>query len=388
MAVDTEATTPLQRMVSTTQSNPYSHNNNNNIKEPIGIPLDIPTCSTEIDLITLKGEALEHAVIKLLRILFPGLVSPHQKIHMERVTIALTNAIYFVTIGKQKLLLRVYGLGCEDLIDRKNELQWLARLSKLKLCPRLLAIFGNGRFEEYLPSTTLLPHDIRNPLISQQLAPRIRELHSIVDIYPPPLPASGEDKLSITVWQQNVDRWYHTLQSIDNIPERVNMEKLGHEIDLAKSMLSKSNSPIVFGHGDTQYGNILRLTGTNDLVLVDFEYSGYNPRGLDLVNHFCEWMYDYQSETLSDQMQWEFFPSVEKRRNFLSAYIDTAKYLNEENINVDMLLQESSDWILGNHIYWALWGMVQATRSNIDYDYWAYSFYRLDAFRKELESRK
>ena len=38
----------------------------------------------------LEGEALEQAVVKLLRTLFPGLVSPHQKITMERITIALT----------------------------------------------------------------------------------------------------------------------------------------------------------------------------------------------------------------------------------------------------------------------------------------------------------
>ena len=125
------------------------------------------------------------------------------------------------------------------------------------------------------------------------------------------------------------------------------------------------------------------MTGSNDLVLVDFEYSGYNPRGLDLVNHFCEWMYDYQSETNSEKMQWELYPSIEKQRNFLSAYIG-----NTKSDDVDTLLQEISDWILGNHIYWALWGMVQATRNDIDYDYWAYSFCRYDAFREELESRK
>ncbi|KAG2222828.1 hypothetical protein INT45_000443 [Circinella minor] len=303
---------------------------------------------------------------------------------MERVTIALSNSIFIVTIGKSKLLLRVYGLGCEDFIDRKSELQWLARLSKLKLSPRLLAIFGNGRFEEYLPSTTLLPNDIRDPLISRQLAPRIRELHSVVDIYPPPTVSSKESQLASTVWQRSVDRWYQTLETVENLPEKLNLEILGHEIAQAKSMLIKSNSPIVFGHGDTQYGNILRLTGSNDLVLVDFEYSGYNPRGLDLVNHFCEWTYDYQSETVSAQMQWELFPSIEKQRNFLTAYIGN----RESDVDVDTLLQEASDWILGNHIYWALWGMVQATRSDIDYDYWAYSFCRLDAFRKELESRK
>ena len=156
-----------------------------------------------------------------------------------------------MTIGKSKLLLRIYGLGCEDLIDRKSELQWLARLSKLKLSPRLLAIFGNGRFEEYLPSTTLLPNDIRDPMISRQLALRLRELHSVVDIYPPPtLSSSKESPLSCTVWQETVDRWYHTLKTVENLPERLDLEILGHEIAQAKSMLNKSNSPIVFGHGD------------------------------------------------------------------------------------------------------------------------------------------
>ncbi|KAI9496708.1 kinase-like domain-containing protein [Zychaea mexicana] len=390
MAVETEASTPLQRMVSTPQSIPHSHSNTST-KDRSGISLDVPTCSTEIDLTVLKGPALETAVTKLLRTLFPGLVSPHQKIAMERVSGALTNAIYFVTVGKSKLLLRVYGVGCDEFIDRTNELRWLARLSRLKLCPRLLAIFGNGRFEEYLPSTTLTASDIHDPMISQQLALRFRQLHSLVHVYPLAISSNTTISTSLSVWQC-VDRYFHALQqSAAQMPEQVNMAALGHEITMAKSILTAVDSPIVFAHNDAQYGNVLRLTGSNDLVMVDFEYSGYNPRGYDFANHFCEWMYDYHSET-PESMDPSMFPSIDEQRRFLTAYVTAtgADNNNKQQMmmkkvgDVDALLQETSAWLMGCHLHWALWGFVQATRSEIDFDYWSYSLQRLQAFRKEL----
>ena len=155
--------------------------------------------------------------------------------------------MYFVTVGNRTtLLLRVYGIGSDEFIDRSNELLWLNRLAHLKLGPRLLAIFGNGRFEEFLPSTTLTHSDLHDPLISAQIARRFYQLHSLIDIYPP---ASKDD---MAVWH-NVDRWFDALQQDSPcLPIFFDYERLGREIDQCKALL-KDTSPMVFAHNDVSY---------------------------------------------------------------------------------------------------------------------------------------
>ncbi|KAI7892954.1 kinase-like domain-containing protein [Mucor mucedo] len=286
--------------------------------------------------------------------------------------------------SKQRMLLRVYGVGCDQILDRQNELNWLSRLSHLNIGPKMLGIFGNGRFEEYLPSTTLTKDDLREPAVSKQIATRLFQLHSIVDLYPPNL---SSDKLQ--VWQ-NIDQWYSALSTelihnLKNNPawkEQIDKDlclvQLRNEIDLCKILLSKNPSPTVFAHNDTQYGNILKMNDTNELVVIDFEYAGYNPRGFDLVNHFCEWMYDYHSSKNPATMHYDAYPTQRQQISFLTSYsLD----------HVDTLLKEVDDWKMACHLFWALWGLVQASQSQIDFDYFYYSMQRITAFRAELNKR-
>ncbi|KAG0061040.1 hypothetical protein BGZ92_006564, partial [Podila epicladia] len=105
--------------------------------------------------------------------------------------------------------------------------------------------------------------------------------------------------------------------------ERFGFEQLVSEIDQVEREIAASvNSPIVFAHNDTQYGNILQtLDPTHELVVIDFEYAGYNTRGFDIGNHFCEWMADYHSARPS-LMHQDRYPSKQEQLNFLEAYME------------------------------------------------------------------
>ena len=120
------------------------------------------------------------------------------------------------------------------------------------------------------------------------------------------------------------------------------------------------------------------MKGTDDLVLVDFEYAGYNPRGFDLANHFSEWMYNYHSDTPEDQQRHRF-PTIGDQRRFLTAY--AAGHSDD----VDTLLEEISAWIMAVHLHWALWGFLQASQSEIDFDYHRYALQHLGAFHQKLK---
>jgi thiamine kinase-like enzyme len=149
----------------------------------------------------------------------------------------------------------VYGIGCEDIVDRTKEIQWLVRLANLKLGPKLLGLFGNGRFEEYLDATTLTSHDIRDKPTSAAIAHRLSQLHSITSIYPNTKEESWE------VWLM-VDKWYHMLSTHLNhelssksaswakILKEMDVARLGREIEECKTLLNSMKNKVVFAHND------------------------------------------------------------------------------------------------------------------------------------------
>jgi thiamine kinase-like enzyme len=53
------------------------------------------------------------------------------------------------------------------------------------------------------------------------------------------------------------------------------------------------DSEIVLAHNDAQENNILAsLEDATEVIFIDFEYTGWNPRGMDIANYFNETMLD------------------------------------------------------------------------------------------------
>ncbi|KAF9153875.1 hypothetical protein BG015_002426 [Linnemannia schmuckeri] len=184
-------------------------------------------------------------------------------------------------------------------------------------------IFKNGRFEQYVESTTLTKDDIRNPRTSRHIAHRMCELHNIVNIFPPP-------EGTIPQSQENIARWIPLAKNATEeicakdpskraVIDEFNFSKLITEIEEVHKELISVHSPIVFAHNDA---NILKsLDEDGELVVIDFEYAGYNTRGFDIGNHFCEWTADYHSERPSI-IHHEKYPTKAEQLNFLEAYME------------------------------------------------------------------
>lgn len=141
---------------------------------------------------------------------------------------------------------------------------WLARLSSLNIGPSLLGVFGNGRFEEYLPSTTLTHDDMCSPEISPRIASSLREINDIVAVYP-----FDPTKDHLEVWT-NIDKWYRVVMSLlpnlmnksegwSKVLEVYNLERLPFEIEECKNILEKIHSPVVFAHNDVSFYIIYAL---------------------------------------------------------------------------------------------------------------------------------
>ncbi|TVY62316.1 Choline kinase, partial [Lachnellula suecica] len=279
------------------------------------------------------------------------------EIEVERLSGALTNAVYVVSPPKElpvstsqtkphspkpppKLLLRIYGPQVEHLIDRENELNILKRLARKRIGPRLLGTFTNGRFEEFFNAQTLTAEDLRVEDTMKLIAKRMRELHDGVELL------DREREEGPFVWR-NWDKWVDRCEEVityldgeilskrkgkgESWRERglvcgVEWKFFKETVDRYRKWLNDYykkgggvESRLVFAHNDTQYGNILRLIpptpqpSPNDgtmpppsplllpqnqhkqLVVIDFEYASANTPGLEFSNHFTEWCYNYHS---------------------------------------------------------------------------------------------
>ncbi|CAJ2504299.1 Uu.00g116930.m01.CDS01 [Anthostomella pinea] len=298
-----------------------------------------------------------------------------EKIAIERLSGALTNAVYVVsppedmtgnTEGSRKnppkLLLRVYGPQVEHIIDRDNELSVLRRLARKKIGPRLLGTFQNGRFEQFLNAETLTAEDLRDHDTSRQIAKRMRELHDGIELL------QDEKEGGPAVWK-NWDHWLDRVsRAITFLDGKILSGKVGPVKSAAdawkerglicgtewaafKAMVDKYRQfvidryggvnvirdQLVFAHNDvkTQYGNILRVRPDDkksplmqpnyehkQLVVIDFEYAAANVRGLEFANHFTEWCYDYTDEEASYVCNSSVYPTPEEQYRFIKAYVN------------------------------------------------------------------
>ncbi|KAF1733126.1 putative choline kinase [Beauveria bassiana] len=294
------------------------------------------------------------------------------RIWVERLSGALTNAVYVVTPptdipeieGKKmppKLLLRIYGPQVEHLIDRDNELKVLQRLARKKIGPRLLGTFKNGRFEQYFNAITLRPSDLREPDTSRQIAKRMRELHDGIELLPSERDGGPGIWKNWDQWLDNVARIVQFLdKDLHNVPEGSRANSVVHAwkangyvcgapwpqfldavvkfrayLDSFYKSAKAIRESLVFAHSDTQYGNILRIRPDDEkspllqaankhkqLIVIDFEYAAANTPGLEFANHFTEWAYNYHDPVTSYACNVERYPNPEEQHRFIKAYVD------------------------------------------------------------------
>lgn len=276
-----------------------------------------------------------------------------EKLILRKISGAMTNAIYQLTYESSEklpsLLLRVYGPNVDSIIDRDYELQVLARLSNLKIGPKLFGCFNNGRFEEFLEdSVTLTKNEVRKDEVSAKVAKRMRELHFFV-------PLTKDEKREGSITWKRVNNWLTTIQELDKktlqyVTQFDSFELLEQVINKYKQHLNQNltNSRLSFTHCDTQYGNLLNVH--NEIVVIDFEYSGPNPPAFDIANHFSEWMHDYHSskpELLNPQK----YPTQSQIEIFLKAY----NFADIDSLKKDIVLSRP---LL--NIHWGLWGILQS----------------------------
>jgi ethanolamine kinase len=293
------------------------------------------------------------------------------------------------------VIIRIYGDNTELLINRETDVQNFKEMSRLNFGVKLLALFANGRIEEdFYNCITLEPGDLSNPIYSKIIARKLCEMNllNIANI-------NNDNKEPILF--KTLYNWCNVAEQINwgkdfNKQERVEKMSLSNkiraEIEWLSELLNQTDSPIVFAHNDLLSGNILYRQEDEQLVFVDYEYGGWNYRGFDIGNHFCEYAgFDYSKFE-------DVYPDKGTQIVFLKAYLEEEykiKHRGEENLEsncqafvesdtfdhcVDKMYTEVNRYALASHMFWGIWGIIQAKHSKIDFDFLKYGEERIAAY--------
>jgi ethanolamine kinase len=174
-------------------------------------------------------------------------------------------------------------------------------------------------------------------------------------------------------------------------------EWLLNELAQLEERLVTLDSPIVFCHNDLLCANLIYNEEKDAVAFIDYEYGAYNYRGFDIGNRksdkgygkvvkilvlilvvmnptdFCEWAgfdCDYSRYPVKNtQLQW------------LSSYQPNATQEELESLCV-----EANAFALLAHFYWTVWALVQASVSDIDFDYLDYAKLRFSEYLRRKDS--
>ncbi|KAJ3029909.1 UNVERIFIED_CONTAM: Ethanolamine kinase 1 [Siphonaria sp. JEL0065] len=254
-------------------------------------------------------------------------------------------------------LTKTYGKGTDAIIDRDQEM--------IKL------------------SSEQDETDVRHPQKSVLVARHMAKWHKVdaKDLVEP------KERLFETYnqWLSEVPKQFSKPSVDANVRAFITVERLKKELLHLEFELAKFASPLVFSHGDVNPNNIIYNSTTERVDFIDYEYGSYNPRGFDIGNHFCE--------HAGFDCEWDLYPDKEFQRKFLRAYLEAwnegegEKTVTEEEVN--KLYAEVNKYSLAANLGWAIWGLVQAEISDLDFDYTSYSKLRLDEyFRRKDEFLK
>ncbi|KAG8372737.1 hypothetical protein BUALT_Bualt12G0097900 [Buddleja alternifolia] len=334
---------------------------------------------------------------------------------LETVSGGITNLLLKVSVREKdgttvNMTIRLYGPNTEYVINRERELQAIPYLSAAGFGAKLLGVFGNGMVQSFINARTLTPSDMRMPKLMSEIAKQLRKFHEVE------VPGSREPQLWVDI-SKFFDR-ASSLKFDDKEKQKkydmVSFGEIHKEISDLKEMTDRLDAPVVYAHNDLLSGNLmlnddedgkiyllgqfaekffdgsrrnvikasdkvitLLLTSRYKLYFIDFEYGSYNYRGFDIGNHFNEYAgYD---------CDYSLYPSKDVQYHFFRHYLKPERPNEVPDKDLEALYVETNSYMLASHLYWALWALIQAKMSPIDFDYLGYFFLRYNEYKKQKD---
>ncbi|XP_026664210.2 probable ethanolamine kinase [Phoenix dactylifera] len=346
-------------------------------KEKDGVTA-IPSSTKEID-ISLSLPEMKPRIIDLCKDLFRKWSSlDNSCFSIETVSGGITNLLLKVSVREESgnsvsLTVRLYGPNTDFVIDRERELQALPYLSAAGFGAELLGIFKNGMVQSFINARTLSPSDMSNPKIAAGIAKQLQKFHQVE------IPSSREPQLWNDIFKFLEKAAVLTFDDSEKQAkyEKISFKEIHDEIYVLKDLTDLLNAPVVFAHNDLLSGNLMLNDEEEKLYFIDFEYGSYSYRGYDIANHFNEYA--------GFDCDYSLYPDKNAQYHFFRSYLQPNKPHEVHDKDLETLYIETNTFRLASHIYWALWALIQAKVSPIDFDYLWYFFLRYNEYKKQKE---
>ncbi|KAL3427961.1 ethanolamine [Phlyctema vagabunda] len=398
----------------------------------MGTPDDLKPGSSAIRFIPLTYNNAESqtSALRLILALKPEWDQADGKIEFIRFTDGITNTLLKAVnkrpgltdeeIDNEAVLLRAYGKGTDLIIDRERERQNHELLMQYDLAPALLGRFHNGMLYKFIRGSVTSPADLRKPPIWRGVAKRLAEWHARVPCIPasreplqqqisgsadfglPAPTASKKDpalqaaidqvapgKIAPNMWTV-MQKWIYALPTGTDA-QKARQAQLQQELTrLVEEFSNRSGlgeNSLVFAHCDLLSGNVIvapravrdATPEVETVSFIDYEYAVPSPAAFDIANHFAEWGgFDCDFNVL---------PTRSQRQDFLREYIKSYyAHLGGQAAQHDAEHEASQlfdevDLFRGiPGFYWGIWALIQATISQIDFDYASYAEVRLGEY--------
>ncbi|XP_035431125.1 ethanolamine kinase [Spodoptera frugiperda] len=317
-------------------------------------------------------------VLKLLKTIRPNWIQ--ENIKLKTLTDGITNKLvscqFMESSGEKDILLvRIYGNKTDLFIDRSAEIRNIKTLNVLGLAPQVYGIFENGLAYQYYPGVTLNVESVTNDNIWPLVATQMAKMHKVQ--------LGKEIPKEPFVWDK-IEQFLNLLPDPFSSEEKQarftnsfgSITKLRIEYERLKTLLSKTESPIVFAHNDLLLGNVIYNKDEGTISFIDYEYAAYCYQAFDIANHFNEFV------GLSiDDIDYDRYPCEEFQFDWIKVYL--AMYLDIDHPTepqIRKVYKEVQQMSLLSHFLWGIWSLVQYEHSDIDFDFVRYAEIRLNRY--------
>ncbi|KAI4742845.1 kinase-like protein [Aureobasidium sp. EXF-12298] len=309
-------------------------------------------------------------------------------------------------IDSDAILLRAYGKGTDVLIDRERETRSHSLLAGRGLAPPLFARFENGLLYKYIAGDVCSPEDLRRPDVYRAVARRLGQWHSTLPIAAISSLQTLQDQNDVAEDSKiqhhtdtagnkrpNPSLWTVMQEWINALPLATEKEKdrknmLQQELTYLSNELGQTPGldgyDYIFAHCDLLSGNVIVHPGQREggkgltVSFIDYEYATPAPAAFDIANHFAEWGgFDCDYTAL---------PTRGQRADFIASYL--ASYRNFAPVSDPETIEREQQQLVSQvdnfrglpGFYWGIWSLIQATISQIDFDYASYADIRLGEY--------
>ncbi|KAL8766540.1 MAG: hypothetical protein Q9209_006683 [Squamulea sp. 1 TL-2023] len=364
----------------------------------------------------------EASALRLVLTLFPDWETADGQVEFIRFKEGITNTLLKAIkrrpgytekqIDEEAVLIRAYGKGTDVLIDRER----MAFPHQKRLLASANRVAGEAQSHSLLCTKGLAPELLarfQNGLIYRFIRGQVCQWHAVLPVIPAPTsnPMEGTDdplfaqqpsqarpsaevingitpaKIAPNVWTV-MQKWIFALPTATE-SERHRNKTLQRELERTVTDLadfpSLGNDGLVFSHCDLLSGNVIvhppdtaGSASTDTVSFIDYEYATPAPAAFDLANHFAEWG--------GFECNYKALPTRAVRRAFIEEYFTSYASHTTLPSNTDQktytrrLFDEVDAYRGVPGLYWGIWALIQATISQIDFDYASYAEVRLQEY--------